>query len=385
MRFIFPAILLASAWGVNLRAQQAVEFRGVWVARDSLGTREQVRETMRHLASANFNAVFVNVWSRGYPLWPSAVFERETGRRIDPLFEGRDIIREAIEEARPFGLAVFPWLEYGFVGGWAGYHPGESGRGPIFDRHPGWLARTRSGETRFANDFYWMSHAHPGARKFLIDLTAEILTRYDVPGVEFDRARYPQLDCGYDEATVEQYRADHDGASPPDNPSDPEWVAWRAANLNRFLDELYRQTKAADWRGLMTNAPIVYPFGYVNFAQAYPAWIRARSVDFISPQVYRATLDSYTQELDRQIAQAGDSSRLVPGIDVTNSRSAAVLGEMIEATRARGLPGFVVWYYGGLRQIDAWDALRNGALRQPARLPFRWKPEVERNQGLTGN
>ena len=349
-----------------------MEFRGVWAARDSLRSRELVRQMMEQLAAAHFNAVFVNVWSRGYPLWPSEVFARETGRSVDPLFAGRDVIAEALEEARPFGIAVFPWLEYGFVGGWAGYYPGEGGRGPIFDHRPEWLARTRSGEDRFPNDFFWMAHAHPGVQQFLIGLTVEIVQRYDVPGVQFDRARYPQLDCGYDQVTIELYRSEHGGGAPPANPAEPGWVAWRSAKLDAFLDALYRAVKATDWRALVANAPIVSPFGYVNFAQNYPAWLRARSVDFLSPQVYRATTASFVAELDRQLGQVADPARVVPGIDVTNSRDVGVLSEMVAAVRARRLPGFTIWYYGALQQLGVWDALREGALRAPARLPFRW-------------
>jgi uncharacterized lipoprotein YddW (UPF0748 family) len=142
-------IRLILAAVVALPAAAAVEFRGVWVARDSLTTRERLKETLAALADANFNAVFINCWSRGYPLWPSDVFERETGQRIDPAFVGRDILTEAIEEAKPLGIAVFPWFEYGFVGGYSEYFPGEGKRGLVFDRHPEWLAATRDGSSQF--------------------------------------------------------------------------------------------------------------------------------------------------------------------------------------------------------------------------------------------
>ena len=56
---------------------------------------EEIRATMRGLAAANFNVAFVNAWSRGYPLWSSRVFERETGLRTDPQYAGRDVMREA--------------------------------------------------------------------------------------------------------------------------------------------------------------------------------------------------------------------------------------------------------------------------------------------------
>ncbi|MBK7600190.1 MAG: family 10 glycosylhydrolase [Acidobacteria bacterium] len=75
------------------------EVRGVWIDRSSLVSREEIRVTMRQLSESNFNLVLVNVWSRGYPLWQSRVFEKETGMLTDPGYAGRDVLKEVIEEA----------------------------------------------------------------------------------------------------------------------------------------------------------------------------------------------------------------------------------------------------------------------------------------------
>ena len=351
------------------------ELRGVWVARDSLGSREQIRDVMQSLADANFNAAFVNVWSRGYPLWPSDVFERETGLRIDPGYAGRDILREAIEEAKPFGIAVIPWVEYGFVAGFSGYFPGEGRRGPIFDRHPEWLAKTRAGEVRFpiagGGDFFWMTHAHPEVQEFLIQLMEELARNYDVPAIEFDRARYPQLDCGYDDVTRERYGQENGGAAVPESATDSRWVRWRADNLNRFLLRMSQRVKAIDWRILMTNAPVVFPYGYATFAQDYPAWMKEGSSDFISPQIYRADVAQYERELDQQVRNLGDARRLVPGIDITNSKSGENLAEQIRRTRERGTRGVVVWYYQALKALNAFDTLKSSVFAEKAPLPWR--------------
>ncbi|MBM3793650.1 MAG: hypothetical protein FJW31_06195 [Acidobacteria bacterium] len=158
---LLPLLTFAlAAW-----AQQSPEIRGVWADRTSLVTREEICATLRTIAEANFNTVHVNVWSRGYPLWLSEVFRRETGIDVDPGFGGRDVLWEAIEEAQAVGIVVGPWFEYGFGGGWSGYRPGTGGRGPIFDAHPEWLACTRSGEVRFpiagGGDLFWMAHTRP--------------------------------------------------------------------------------------------------------------------------------------------------------------------------------------------------------------------------------
>jgi uncharacterized lipoprotein YddW (UPF0748 family) len=366
--------MLAAA--LSAASLSAAEVRGVWMARDSLATKETFQRHLERLADANFNAVFVNVWSRGYPLWPSKVFERETGMRIDPAFEGRDVIAECLEIATPLKIACVPWAEYGFVAGYSGYRAGPGGKGPIFEKHPEWLAKTKDGNDAFPvsgtrENFYWLAHANPEAQTFLIDLMVEIAANYRVDSIEFDRARYPQLDCGYDDATKALYAREHDGAAPPEAVNQRAWIQWRARKLNEFVLALSRKVKAVDWRMMLTNAPITYPYGFEMFAQEYPVWLRDGAVDYVSPQIYRADLATYERELDNNIRFLADTSRLVPGIDITNSRNPEVLVKMIEATRARKLPGVVIWYYLGLESTGALQKLKETVFAEKDNLPWR--------------
>lgn len=351
------------------------EVRGVWVARDSLGSREQIRTMMRNLADANFNLVYILVWSQGYPMWPSDVFERETGIRIDPQYAGRDILQESIDEAREVGLTVVPWVEYGFIGGWSSRRAGPENQGPIFTAHPDWVARKKDGDFRYlmadGSFFTWMNHFHPDVQQFMLDLMVELAERYNVPSIQFDRARLPALDCGYDDFTKQLYASENDGRQPPQNEADAGWLQWRSRKINQFVARLYRALKDQDWRMLVTNAPGLWTFAYVNFGQDYPTWMREGSLDFVSPQVYRRDLESYVAELDRQIRATPDTSRLVPGVDITNSNDPGVLIQMIEATRERGLPGVVIWYYQGLIRAGALDRLKATVYTERARLPFR--------------
>ncbi len=362
---------------------QGAEIRGVWAARDSLGSREQIRSMMRNLADANFNVVYVLVWSQGYPLWHSRTFERETGILADPQYNGRDILRESVEEAKAVGLTVMPWVEYGFIGGWSSRRAGPAQMGPIFETHPDWVLRKKDGDHRYlmadGSFFTWMNPFHPDVQSFLLELMTELVRDYDVPGLQFDRGRLPALDAGYDDYTRELYAAETGTSGPPDAVNDGDWLRWRSAKLNGFTARLYRTLKDQDWRTLVTNAPGVYPFAYVNFAQDYPAWWKQGALDFVTPQVYRADNTAYVQELDRQIQALGDTRRLVPGIDITNSNNPDVLIRMIESTRARGLPGCVIWYYQGLVRAGALERLRSTVFSEKADLPFRTTAAVVSN------
>ena len=167
------------------------------------------------------------------------------------------------------------------------------------------------------------------------------------------------------------YAGENDGKEPPSNVEDRQWKLWRARKLSDFVKTLSQRVKAVDWRITLTNAPITYPYGLETFAQDYPAWLKENAVDFISPQIYRADLATYIRELDNNIRFLTDTSRLVPGIDITNSKSPEVLIQMIEATRARKLPGVVIWYYSGLVSTGALEKLKETIFAEKASLPWR--------------
>lgn len=368
-------LLILSPLALPLSGQKS-ELRGVWIAREALGTKESLRLAIQNLADANFNAVYLNVWSRGYPLWPSKVFEKETGLLIDPAFIGRDILAECLETATPLGIACIPWLEYGFVAGYSGYFAGENRWGPLFDRHPEWLARRKDGSFRFPvagtnESFFWMAHTRPDVQDWLIALMKEIAQNYKIDSLQFDRARYPDLDCGYDDFTKELYAKENNGQAPPEKTDDSFWRQWRARKLNEFLARLSREVKSVDWRLTVTNAPITYPYGFTLFAQDYPAWLREGSLDYVSPQLYRLSAEDFLAELNSNLRFISFPARLVPGIDVTNSRNPEVLIRMIEISREKNLGGVVIWYYNGLVNTNSLERLRQTVFAEKATLPWR--------------
>jgi uncharacterized lipoprotein YddW (UPF0748 family) len=366
-------VRLAFCFFAILGSAGAGEVRGVWIARDSLGSREKIRDVMQTLAANNFNTAYVLAWSQGYPLFRSEVFQRETGLLTDPQYGERDVLKEAVEEGKRAGITTIPWFEYGFVATWSGRVTGTS-LGPMLDAHPDWIAKNRAGETRFpisgGGYYLWFSHTHPGAQEFLMQLMEEALTRYDVPGVQFDRARYPALDCGYDDKTRELYAAANNGAAVPENPNDAAWIKWRADQLTDFLVRAQARLKTADWRALFTNAPVPTPDGYRNFAQDPPSWVKARAHDFLSPQIYWRDLPTFQAKLELHMREYGDASRLVPGIAV-DTANPQVLPDIIRAVREKSLPGVVIWYYEDLVRARAFPILKDTVFAEPAATPWR--------------
>ncbi|MBC7186468.1 MAG: family 10 glycosylhydrolase, partial [Calditrichaeota bacterium] len=360
--------LLASVFPAPLAWSQQEELRGVWVAwaGSNVPSKERIAAIMDDVAAHGMNAVYVDVWRYGYPYFRSQVFHRLTGLQTDPaLAEGRDVLAEMVAEGHRVGLHVHAWFEYGFVAC-------QGTNDHVYRQRPDWFAKRRDGSVLFNGEYQykWLSHCNQEAQQFLISLFLEVARNYDVDGIQLDRVRYPELDCGYDDATVALYRAEHNGNSPPQNPGDSHWMRWRADKLTSFIALAYDSLKRARPDLPVSNTPIVYPYGYENFCQDWRPWINDRHLDVVSPQVYRATNTVYASELDLQLTHVVDRSRFYPGMTSVFDQylvPTEQLAAMIETTRSRRLAGHVIWFYDTL--ADDLPALAAGVYQAHASVP----------------
>ena len=333
----------------------AQELRGTWIARNSLGTKESIAYTMDSLAANNFNTVYINVWSRGFPLWQSDVFFSETGVSIDPGYVGRDVLAETIAEAHKHGLFVEAWFEYGFVGGWTGNQPAGH-KGPIFDAHPDWVAKKQNGGEIDGSNFYWMIHTHKDVQDFLIAMSMEIVRKYDIDGIELDRIRYSSLEYGYDPYTIELYKAENNGNSPPSNTGDAGWIRWRADKLNEFMARIYDSIKTVNPHVNISNAPSLYSSSsytaYNSFCQDWVGWLNGTGmIDNVQVQSYVSSVSAFSNILNFIKTLVTDSSKVYPAfavapnsVPVSNSDVLA----FVTTTREKGFKGNSIWFYTDL-------------------------------------
>jgi uncharacterized lipoprotein YddW (UPF0748 family) len=380
----FALLLISGLYSFCLTQQK--ELRGVWVtAREgnALWTKGRIGAVMDSIAANGFNTVYFNAWSRGFPLWRSDVFEAETGYPTDPAAGSRDILKEAIAEAHRVGLELEAWMEYGYVAFWSGYNPTGNPKGPLFNNHPDWLARDLLGSDEFVlggglGYYHWMSHNHPAVHAFMVALHAEIAHNYDIDGIELDRIRYPNLNCGYDSVSVERYKSDHGGIAPPTNTGDPGWMRWRADILNAFHASVFDSIKAANPNVIVSNAPSHYGTGasypaYQNFLQDWKAWVNNGDVDAVQVQMYvaPALLQSY---IASALLGISEPSKVMAGIAAVSGGTTYPLSDvlsMISIVRSAGLQGHCIWYYNDLETLGYLAGLKAQAYQSEAIAPYR--------------
>jgi hypothetical protein len=364
------AILLLIATTVCYSQQ----LRGTWLSRNSFTSKSLLAAEMDSLAANNFNVVYVDVWARGYTHWKSNAFYSNTGIYIDPTYDGRDILDEAIAEGHRNGLQVVAWFEYGFVGGWTGnIPPGQ--KGPIFNAHPDWVAKKKDGTEIDGSNFYWMIHTHIGVQNFLIALAAEIARNYDVDGIQLDRIRYSSLDYGYDSVTVNLYKTEHGGSSPPTNISNSGWIRWRADKLNDFVARFYDSIKTINPFLQVSNAPSHYSStlytSYNSFCQDWIWWVDNNKVDDVQLQMYVASSTTFGAYLNFVIANVINKSKVYPSFAIKPGGTAITDTELLNfftVTAQKGFAGNTIWYFDDL--VSRFSFIKSNVYAINVSLPY---------------
>lgn len=333
---------------------QETGVRGVWITNvdsDVLTSRQKIQEAVDRVAALNFNTIFMVVYNKAATMYPSQVMQNLINRPIDPIYAGRDPLREMIDAAHAKNIKVMAWFEYGFAAF-------NGSPGPILAARPEWASIGTNGAVVVKNGFWWLNALHPDVQQFMTDLVLEVVRNYpDIDGIQGDD-RLPAMptEGGYDAYTREQYRAEHNGAEPPNDTRDGRWVQWRADRLSLYGKRLYEQVKAINPRCLVAMSPSPMNFGLREYLQDYPAWVKGGYVDIVSPQLYRRDdqgIGVYRSLLLDQIAQVGRENirKFSPGILTflgSYTPNPEYLVSVIAENRREGVSGEVHFFYNAL-------------------------------------
>ncbi|NJN31914.1 MAG: family 10 glycosylhydrolase [Synechococcales cyanobacterium RM1_1_8] len=333
------------------------EIRGVWLTNidsDVLFSKEKLRQGLQRLRRMNFNTAYPTVLNGGYTLYPSNIQGAVSGIALDPEpgLRGRDMLAEAVTEGRRQGLQIIPWLEFGFM------LPDPSA---IAQRHPDWLSQRRDGSEVWLEGGRiprrWLNPFHPQVQAYLTALVAEIVSRYDIDGIQFDDHFGLPVDFGYDAYTTNLYARDHGGKQPPANAADPAWVKWRADKISAVMAQVFHSVKAMDPDCIVSLSPNPWEFAYGTYLQDWRAWERAGYVEQLLVQVYRDDMARFESELRHPTVRQANG-HISTGIGIlaglkNRDVPMAQIEAQVRKVRSEGIGGFSMFFYQTLGNRDA--------------------------------
>ena len=342
----------------ELEEQLSQPLRGVWLTNidsDILFDSQKTKEALVSIKKAGFNTVYPVVWNDGYTLHPSDIMVQTFGEefRQDTVFRSLELdpLQNVIDHAKPLGLVVIPWFEFGFSSSY------QQDGGHILAAKPEWAARDKQGNILTKNGFEWMNAIHPEVQDFLLDLVTEVLVNYDVAGIQGDD-RLPAMpsEGGYSSYTQELYKL-QTGLMVPDDPKETKFLDWKADQLSLFAGRLFETVKSYNTDVIVSMAPSVYPWSKEQYLQDWPQWLADGSLDELIPQNYRWDIESYELTLEELVTsykaakQPNASVRFATGIIIKSGdrfNDYSYVKEAIDINRKNGVQGEVYFFYEGL-------------------------------------
>jgi uncharacterized lipoprotein YddW (UPF0748 family) len=331
------------------------EMRGLWIATvanidwpsSRTLTAEQQRaelvDIMTRAAATGINTIIFHVRPAGDALYQSSL--EPWGVMLSGTqgqSPGYDPLDFALQEAHARGLELHAWV-----------NPFRAGNTSDTTRlAPSHLFHTRRDLIRVYGTQIWMDPGEPDVHDHTMRVISDIVRRYDIDGLHADDYFYPyvQNDASGsaipfpDDATYTRYGA---GLTLGD---------WRRANIDRFVERLYREVHAIK----PTIKVGISPFGIwrpgnppgVQGLDAYASiyadarkWLQQGWVDYLAPQLYwsiAAPQQSFPALLDWWIAQNAMGRHVWPGLAayrVSDGTSSAYtlqeIPQQIQLTRMR--------------------------------------------------
>lgn len=330
------------------------EFRGLWVQawKPGLLSQSEVESTVKWAKECNFNAIIAQIRKTGDAYYDSAYEPRADNIRGPEDF---DPLQCVIENAHANGMEVHAWVNiYRVLTPTVNPSPDH-----VTFLHPEWLSEDYDGDT-CSPDGTYLDPGLPEVREYIAMIVSDILSKYDVDGINLDYIRYPGKEWGYNPKAVAIFNREYGRYGIP-TPDDPEWCDWRREQVTKTVREVYNTIASQRPDVTLSAATITWgkcPWefektaAYAKVFQDWRSWMEDGILDANMPMAYKNPSDAQ-QSIDYAGWLIGAKRwaygrHVYPGIMVYGSNVTGASTQIRSAQR-REMPGVVGFSFS---QID---------------------------------
>ncbi|HED08843.1 MAG TPA: hypothetical protein ENI57_12045 [Ignavibacteria bacterium] len=376
---IIPFILILFSLIIN--AQPKNEVRAVWIAtaynldwptsHGAYNQKIEIRNILDSLKRAHFNTIYLQVRARGDLLYPSSIepFAKSLTGKLGKN-PGYDPLKYFIQQSHKRGLELYAW--------WNVYK--VFGKGLPEKTKPGHVVLAHPELCKYYKNEWWLDPGNPKSNEYLMKLVIELVTKYNLDGINLDYMRYPDKDFD-DDST---YRIYGKGKNKDE---------WRRENINKFVTELYDKIISIKPNFKIGSSPLgIYKnddstsalFGAYNRAsQDSKEWLLVKKQDYISPQIFWNidSLPKYDILLKEWISHS-NGRHVIAGVAAYKllpefkNWKITEISDQIDSIRKIGAKGISIYRLAILRNNvkGIYQLLKDDKFKYPAGIPtYNWK------------
>jgi uncharacterized lipoprotein YddW (UPF0748 family) len=218
-------------------AQQPPEVRAFWVDGFGAGFKSaaEVSTLVNNIRAAHANTIIPEVRKRGDAYYNSFYEPKATdiSASFDPL---ADMIAKAHDTSGgKQRVEVHPWIVSFKIWGSQTTPPSEPNH--PYNLHPDWLTEDNTGAT-WDGTSYSFDPSHPEVQEHTFNVCMDIISRYDVDGLNFDYIRYTGNTWGYHPIAISRFNARYGRTGMP-SPTDAAWMQFRREQVTAIVRKVY--------------------------------------------------------------------------------------------------------------------------------------------------
>ena len=275
----------------SLYESAPVENRAVWY-RCNEKSDEQVTATCELMRAMNINAVYLETWYDG----------RFIGYSDNPLIEhcsvhgDYDVLEGFCRIGHQYGIEIHCWVENFFIGSTSKLVNATKEYHLLDDKGKDY-------QPTMYGPFVFLDPLDERSRKIVLDLYREMITKYDVDGINLDYIRFPGAaedggDFGYNEDIMAAFKAETGIETDPHylKKGTADWLKWsrlREGIINdwvRVVYEMINETRpdVSISCAVGTN----YPNSRTEICQDFVNWVDNGYIDEVFSMSYFSNLES---------------------------------------------------------------------------------------------
>ncbi|HEY9596044.1 MAG TPA: family 10 glycosylhydrolase, partial [Cyanophyceae cyanobacterium] len=319
------------------------EIRAIWLDRGTIvraKSEQDLAKIFDQLATAGFNTVFFETVNASYPIYPSRVAPEQ-----NPLVQGWDPLAAAVKLAHERGMELHAWVWIFAAANQrhnALLNQPLDYRGPVLTAHPDWGVLDRQGRLFDPNTKKaFFDPANPEVRRYLTALLEEIISRYDVDGIQLDYIRYPFQDpnvnqiYGYGQAARQQFKeltgVDPIQVTPQDSDLWRQWTEFRIRQIDSFVATVSQRLHAKRPNLILSAAVFALPRPerLQRLQQNWEDWAIRGDIDLMVPMTYALDTRSLQNLAQPVLTESTLSSALIlPAIRLLNLPDIVAVDQM---------------------------------------------------------
>lgn len=298
-KFETRAVWITTLNGMDWPRNKATEPEGI------KRQKEELCKQLDELKKANFNTILLQTRLRNDVIYPSKIemfSEEMTGKMgKDP---GYDPLAFAIEECHKRGMEIHAWVVAIPLG--SDRIIREMGKNSITKKHREMCIHY--------NRYWYLDPGHPETKKYLSSIVEEIISNYDIDGINLDYIRYPDRSKRFpDQRSFRKYGKGKSLAQ------------WRRDNITDIVREVYKTVKQhKPWVKVGSSPLGKYDDltrysskgwnAYNTVYQEAQDWLKEGIQDIVLPMLYYREENFYPFALDWQ--ENSNGRTVVPGLGI---------------------------------------------------------------------